>query len=171
MIKMKSQQKSHSGLAPNVKEKIHHIHQSSSKPINPRWFSRSCGNKQTAAFRSGGGRKKHHISRGPRFFSYLLAEWHACCWKHPCYSMSTPRTLCTSFPKITLTFRSVLLVFISSFLFLMSYTQSITNECHKSGVSAVIISTSAHQAQSVEEFRFPIVQSLPGDTHLKTMVQ
>lgn len=72
MIKMKSQQKSHSGLAPNVKEKIHHIHQPSSKPINPPWFSWSCGNKETAAFRSGGEGKSIASQGGPGSFPSCL---------------------------------------------------------------------------------------------------
>lgn len=167
---MKSWQKSHSGLAPNVKEKIHHVHQPFPlDPSSPVSFPSLVATDYSPQIRWG--RKKRHISRGPGLFSYLLAKGHACCWKHPCYSTSTLRTLCTSFPKVILTFRSVFLPLISSFLFLMSYTWSITNECHKSGASAGIISTSAPQAQSVKEFRFPIVQSLPGDTHLKTMVQ
>lgn len=67
-----SQQKIHSGLVSNVKDKIHHPHQPSSRAAELNQSSQSV--TTDCSLQTRWGRKKEHISRRPRHFSDLPAE-------------------------------------------------------------------------------------------------
>jgi len=129
---MTGQQKTHSELAPNVKEKIHHLCQPSSRPAEPDQSSQPLW-QQIVAFRSG-GEEKSIMSRGglDTFPTRQLNDMSVVKnisvipYLHPGHYSSSL--------KILIFFRSVFLPFIFSFLLRMSYRQSITNMCHKSGV-------------------------------------
>ena len=76
IIKTTSQQKTHSGLVSNMKEKIHHLHEPSSRPAEPDQSSQSVATD--FGLQTRWGRKKDRILRRPGQFSNLPAEWHIC---------------------------------------------------------------------------------------------
>lgn len=116
-----NQQKIHSEVASNVKEKIHHLHQPSSRRAEPNQSSQSLW-QQTAAFRPGGKEKRITSRGGPGTFPTHQLNDTSVVENTPVIPRLHSGHYSPSSLKIPFTFRSVLLPFIFSFLLLTSYT-------------------------------------------------
>lgn len=97
---------------------------------------------------------------------FLPVSWMTCLLLET--SLLLHETLYTSFLKIIFTFKTCF-YHLFSLLSCLYLKNSTVNVCHKPGVSAVIMSSLAHQVQSVTEFTFPLGQSLLDNTHLKAI--